>query len=171
MSDKKWLNYAGEIATGKDGKSKSIRVTKAFTALRGNTILLTSYEDYLTGLVTAGKMTEEEKSQKLTKIHWVSYVLTVPPQEKKEDLEELPPVEEGKWVNNAMELRKAKDGKLYFKVQRDFSVTEGTYIPLQKFEDKQQKLLDGNFITQEQFEENMKLAEYIKYVAAVPPKK
>ena len=167
MTDKpKWVNYAGEICTGKDGKSKYIRIKKDFKALKGNFIQLKTFDEYLSGLVSIGKLSEEQKAERLEKIHWVGHVLTLPPQEFKE---EDTSVAKNGWINNALELRKGKDGGIYFKVLKDFEVVEGHTVPLKKFKDHIDGLKERGIIDDEEYEKRSQASEWLFYVASIPP--
>jgi len=164
----KWINYAGEICTSKNGNSKYIRIKKDFKALKGNTIQLKKFDEYLDGLVESKFITEEQKKERLEKVTWVTYVLTVPPQEFKES-DNSKPTTSG-WTNNALELRKSKAGGLYLKITKDFEAVDGHSIPLKKYQDHLDGLLQKDFISEEEYEERLKTGEWLYYIASIPPK-
>jgi len=163
-----WVNSAAEICVSKDGNGRYIKVKKPFKMLKDNNLILTPFKQHLQGLVKAGFMDENKMNETLENVHWVKYVVSVPPQEFKTK-------DEGQqnkngWLNNALELRESKDQKLYIKANNDFEVQEGDNIPLTKFEDHIEFLFKNQYIDQESRDRRIKAAEFVYYLGSIPPK-
>jgi len=73
-----------------------------------------------------------------------------------------------KKIYQAANLCKAKDGRLYIKVDKDFSAKKGQYIDLDVPKDAIMRLVEKGFIKEEEAEERIEKVAFIKYFLNVP---
>ena len=75
-----------------------------------------------------------------------------------------------KWVNNAGEICKSKDGDShYIKVQKDFKVLKGNTIRMVSFREHLQGLVDADIISKEEMDSRLKKVNWVKHVLHIPP--
>lgn len=78
-----WINGAVEIVQTKKG-GYMINVKKDLTLVKGQRIVLESFENNLNGLVERGIITENDANEKLAKLHFIKQVGSVAPLQKEE---------------------------------------------------------------------------------------
>ena len=74
------------------------------------------------------------------------------------------------WISDIGTINKSKKGKLYIKVDKDFSVKAGDILNLKSKKEEIQSSADAGKITQERADELMKKLEFIKYTIHQPPR-
>jgi hypothetical protein len=74
------------------------------------------------------------------------------------------------WINDIGTINKSKNGKLYIKVDKDFSVKEGDRLVLKSKKEDLLASAEAGKITEERCEELIKKLEFIKYTIHQPPR-
>lgn len=165
-----WINYAAEICRSKnDPKGRYINVIKDFEALEGSNLVLQKHEDYLMQLVEKNFISEDEMREKLEKKDWVSYIITVPPQEEVVDENSYKVKDKDGWINEAFDIRQGKSG-IYIKIKKSFNAEAGAKIPLKKFRDEVERKFEMNFIDETKRDKLLENCSWLHYIGSIPPK-
>lgn len=159
----KWINNVADFCLPKkrdietdeefairSASNKYIKVSKDFAALKGSTIRMKKFEEYVQELFDKGIIQKDEYDKKMALKSFIKYVLTLPPQK---EIKDIPTNTE--WINNAVDLRRSPDGNFYIKVKEDFCVKKGDSIPLKKSADKLLEMKEKGMIDAKQYQERL----------------
>lgn len=153
----KWLNNIGEFCVPKrrdiendeeyairSNSTKYIKFSKDVALAKGSTIRLQKYEEYVDGLNAKGFLKDGEYEKKMERKAYAKYILNLPPQKQDIDIETS-----SKWINNALEIRRDKNGAFYIMVKENFTLKQGDTLPLKKVTDNIKEMVVKGIIDQD----------------------
>lgn len=77
-----WVNDFGSVLTDKNNSKKFyIKIKKDVTLREGDVVHLNTIEENMNRLVKSGKITEEEAQERINKLNFIKYSLTLPPRD------------------------------------------------------------------------------------------